>query len=387
MYALVAVNVVLVPLLLLIPHVSGHPAVPQPTPPWGDHGVRSGVLLVVALLGTTVAPWQLFFQQSAVVDKRITPRWMGYARLDTLIGTVLMLAGAAAVIALSAAAFSTASRPRGVGLHGLLSAVSSHLGAGAGDLLAVLIVDGALLGAAAIAMATSYAIGDVTGARHSLHRSPREAPLFYAVATLAIMVSAGVALLPGVPLGLTTTLVQVLAGLLLPSASIFLLLLCNDTAVLGPWSNGPWLNAVAATSVAGLLALSAMLVVTTLFPAAPAHLVVVATGGLAAGGLLAVAGAAVLRRHRVRRRALRPQWTATPHLSVLSSRAVMLVGRGGGLAPTPDERAWWRTPPLAELRRPVWSTARVAGMAALRAYLVVSVLLLAGRMVASALGH
>jgi Mn2+/Fe2+ NRAMP family transporter len=386
MYVLVVVNVLLVPLLLLIPHSGGHAPVPAGAPPpWAGGTVRSGVLLIVALMGTTVAPWQLFFQQSAVVDKRITPRWMAYARFDTLVGTLLMLAGAAAVMVVSAAAFSGGRGGHG-GLPEVLATVSSRLGTGVGDVLALLLFDGAVLGAAALSMATSYAIGDVTGARHSLHRSPREAPLFYAVTTMVVVATAGVVLLPGMPLGRTTAVVQVLAGLLLPSATVFLLLLCNDTAVMGPWSNGVWLNALTATSVAGLLGLSAMLVVTGLFPGAPAVTAAVLVGGLLAGGLLVVGVAALLRRRRVRR--LRTDSAATPDLALVSSSAVVMMGpRGRGPAPPVHARAFWRTPPLDELRRPVWSVGRRTGMVALRVYVLLCVALFAGRIVAKALGH
>jgi hypothetical protein len=195
-----------------------------------------------------------------------------------------------------------------------------------------------------------------------------------------------VVLLPGVPLGFTTAAVQVLAGLLLPSATVFLILLCNDTAVLGPWSNGVWLNSLAATSVAGLLALSGMLVVTALFPAAPALTVALVMGGLAIAGLLTIGGSALLHRLRVRRLLTDP--ATTPRFAVVDSSAVALMGRRGRApAPLADERAFWRTPPLAELRRPVWTTGRLTGMIALRAYLLLCVALLAGRVVAAALGH
>ena len=82
-----------------------------------------------------------------------------------------------------------------------------------------------------------------------------------------IVVAAGIVLIPGAPLGLLTTAVQALAGVLLPSASVFLLLLCNDAEVLGPWMNHRWLNVLASVIIGVLLALSGTLVVTTLFPA------------------------------------------------------------------------------------------------------------------------
>lgn len=384
MSLLVAVDVVLLPLLLL-----AHPAALAGSSGGSGRvaGVQPTVLLVLALVGTTISPWQLFFQQSAVVDKRITPRWMAYARVDTALGTLLWLAGAATVMALSAAAGS-GTPPVHAGDAGVvLAQVGSRLGAVAGDLMAVLLLDGALLGAAALAMATSYAIGDVTGARHSLHRTPRQAPLFYTVATVVVAVAAGVVLVPGVPLGFTTVFVQVLAGLLTPSATLFLLLLCNDTAVLGPWSNSRRLNAVVSTAIAGLLVLSGMLVVAALFPRAPSLLVGAVLGAAAAVVLAWVALGGAVRRRRLRR----GLWTdpaATVRLRLVRlSEVVVLPRRGRTASPLADERAFWRTPPLAELRRPVWSSGRLAGMVALRAYMVAGVLLLAGRAVATALGH
>jgi len=385
MYLLVAVDVALVPVLLLA----------QPGAAAGAGGVRPGaagmqhtVLLVVALAGTTISPWQLFFQQSAVVDKRITPRWLGYARLDTALGTLLWLGGAAAVMALSAAAGGGPS-PGHVGDVGVvLDQTGSRLGAVAGDLLALFLLDGAVLGAAALAMATSYAVGDVTGARHSLHRTPRQAPLFYAVSTAAVAAAACVVLLPGARLGFTTVFVQVLTGLLAPSATLFLLLLCNDTAVLGPWSNPRWLNALVSTAIAGLLVLSAMLVLTALFPHAPSVRTGIGLGGAAAAFLAWVGLSGMVRRRRAARRGLWTDPAATPRLSVLRRRdVVVLPRRGRAVPPLDDERAFWRTPPLDELRRPVWSAGRLAGLVALRAYMVAGVLLLAGRALATALGH
>ncbi len=63
------------------------------------------MLLIIAIVGTTVAPWQLFFQQSNIIDKRITPRWINYERLDTWIGAFIVVLGAAALICVSAFAF------------------------------------------------------------------------------------------------------------------------------------------------------------------------------------------------------------------------------------------------------------------------------------------
>ena len=81
-----------------------------------------------------------------------------------------------------------------------------------------------------------------------------------------VIAAAGITLIPGAPLGLITTSVQALAGVLLPSATVFLLLLCNDREVLGPWRNPPWLNGIATVIIGMLVELSLILMRSTVFP-------------------------------------------------------------------------------------------------------------------------
>ncbi len=94
----------------------------------------------------------------------------------------------------------------------------------------------------------------------------REAKVFYGSYAAMVAVAAAITLIPRAPLGLITTAVQALAGILLPSATVFLVLLCNDRGVLGPWVNKTWLNIVATLIVSILLMLSFVLVITTLVP-------------------------------------------------------------------------------------------------------------------------
>ena len=240
MYVLIAANVLMVPLVLMSrSHVgAGAGAGLVPSVPGG----AGSLLLVLALVGATVAPWQLFFQQSNVVDKRITARWLHYERVDTVIGALIVIAGGCAVM------FAATS------LHGSgveftdAGAVAAGLRAGsgqiAGALFAVVLFNASILGAAAVTLASSYAIGDYAGLKHSLHRKWRDAPMFYGSYVAAVSLGAAIVLAPGAPLGIVTTSVQALAGVLLPSAVVFLLLLCNDREVLGPWTNPRWLNMV-----------------------------------------------------------------------------------------------------------------------------------------------
>ncbi|MGH3274696.1 MAG: NRAMP family divalent metal transporter, partial [Streptosporangiaceae bacterium] len=266
MFVFVAASLLLIPLALLSHPDYGDVFFHLVVPGIGRGVTSGGVLLIIAIVGTTVAPWQLFFQQSNVVDKRITPRFISYERADTVLGSLVVVGGAAAVIVVAQYAV------RGTALAGHFTdalGVARALGDKSrwlGGVFSVVLLDASVLGASAVTLATSYAFGDIFGIRHSLHRSFRDARSFYASYACLVLLAAGVVLIPRAPLGLITVGVQALAGILLPSASVFLLLLCNDTEVLGPWVNPPWLNALASVIVGTLVMLSGTLVITTLFP-------------------------------------------------------------------------------------------------------------------------
>ena len=106
-----------------------------------------------------------------------------------------------------------------------------------GALFAILLLNASLVGANAVGLATTYTLGDTFNRRHSLHWKITEAPLFYTGYAVLLTVSAAVSFRPDPVLGLLTQGVQALAGVLLPSATVFLVLLCNDRPVLGPWVN------------------------------------------------------------------------------------------------------------------------------------------------------
>src|SRR6267143_2476865 len=150
-------------------------------------------------------------------------------------------------------------------LH-IAQGLTSHISPVAGTTFALLLFDASIVGASAVTLATSYAFGDMFGVRHSLHRGVREAKLFYASYAAMVALAAAIVLIPHAPLGLITTAVQALAGIMLPSSTVFAILLCNDRAVLGPWVNKPWLNAVAGGIVSAMLVLSMILVISTVIP-------------------------------------------------------------------------------------------------------------------------
>lgn len=352
MFIFIAITLLQIPMLLM-----SHPQWGQAAKSFVVPGISGGVssdavLLIIAIVGTTVAPWQLFFQQSNVVDKRITPRFMAYERADTVLGAFVVVVGAAALVMTGDwAARSTNTVGGFTDAGGTAHLLGEHRDL-LGSIFAIVLMDASIIGAAAVTLATSYAFGDVFGLKHSLHRGFADAKQFYLSYAAMVAVAAAIVLIPGAPLGLITTAVQALAGLLLPSASVFLLLLCNDREVLGPWVNRTWLNWVAGLIVGTLLLLSGILMATTLFP----KIDVVAVSGYLALGMVVLGVAAVpLLRWMARRQPPRP--------------AAPLPARG-------VDRSTWRMPPLTLLEPVVWSPGTRLGMIALRSYLVAGALLL-----------
>ncbi|MCC3775302.1 divalent metal cation transporter [Streptomyces sp. UNOB3_S3] len=319
------------------------------------------MLLIIAIVGTTVAPWQLFFQQSYVIDKRITPRFMRYEKADLWLGIGIVVIGAAAMMGFCAAAFAGHAESGGfTDAAGVAAGLEKYAGKTAGVLFAIALLDASIIGASAVSLSTAYAIGDVMGLKHSLHRGIRGAKGFYAVFAGLILTAAVVVIIPGSPLGLLTEGVQTLAGVLLPSASVFLLLLCNDKAVLGPWVNGRAMNIFTSVVVAVLVTLSIILTAAVVFPDITSGAILDIMGICGVAGILALGYAETRRR--------RKGWAlAGP------------VGRAG--------KETWRMPPLDELPRPIVSTGRKVGLTALRLYLLAAMILVIVRIAQLALGH
>ena len=364
--ALVAGSLVLIPIFVMVHPPLGQVAhdVVVPQLPGGSGQLATVMLLVIAIVGTTVAPWQLFFQQSYLIDKRITPRYMRYEKVDLWIGIVVVVVGAVAMMSFSAAAFqATPGAGHFTDAAGVAAGLAHAGGRIAGVLFAIALIDASIIGAAAVGLSTSYAIGDVLGLRHSLHRKPSEAKGFYTVFGLLLLGSAIIVLIPGSPLGLITEGVQTLAGVLLPSATMFLLLLCNDKAVLGPFVNGRKTNVFSGAVVIALLLLSVILTVAVVFPSISAvHILWI----LGAGVVLSAAGGGWLlvtqwRRHR-----------ANPVLDPIAQY---------------DDPAGWRMPSLSLLERPEVSLTRRIIIGAMRFYLVAACVLVVVRVVQLWLAH
>jgi NRAMP (natural resistance-associated macrophage protein)-like metal ion transporter len=363
--ALVFGSLLLVPVFLMV-----HPPVAQiardlvvPQLPQGAK-LSEVMLLIIAIVGTTIAPWQLFFQQSYVIDKRITPRLIRYERADLWLGIVLVIIGAVAMMAFTAAAFDGKPEFGNFSDAGAVaSGIGRYAGRAGGIMFAIALIDASIIGASAVSLATAYAIGDVFSLRHSLHRKPSDAKGFYLVYCGLIVIAAGLVLTPGAPLGPLTNAVQTLAGVLLPSATVFLLLLSNDKAVLGPWVNSAWLNLATGSIIAVLVMLSVILTGAVLFPEAANETVILSilVGGTILGVFIA-AGTLLLRGKK-----RKMEVAAAKH--------------------APISRDQWRMPPLHKLLPAHLSLAARSWMLVLRAYLVLAAGLILCRIVTLSIGR
>jgi len=227
-------------------------------PPWGDvfqgfyHPVfRDGitpdlVFVVMANIGTTITPWQIFFQQSAVVDKGIDIRDIRFGKIDTFAGSFLTGLVAIFIIIATGAAFYYHRPPIVVEDARQTAEALAPLLQGKGHMartcFAIGLFDAGFLGALCISLSTSWAMGEVFGWAHSLNKSVKDAPWFFALYFLILATAGAVVLIPGAPLITITMCVQVAAVTLLPPALLFLILLLNDRQIMGEYTNTRWQN-------------------------------------------------------------------------------------------------------------------------------------------------
>jgi Mn2+/Fe2+ NRAMP family transporter len=341
------------PVLLFIHPPAGQMIEDMMVPKMPERAALNEVmLLIIAIVGTTVAPWQLFFQQSYVVDKRIRPRFIKYERVDLMIGIAIVIAGALAIMSFTAQTF--AGRPEFgnfVDAGAVSAGMEKYFGKAPAILFALALLDACIIGASAVSLSTAYALGDVFSWRHSLHRKPTEAMGFYAIYCGLIVLAAVLVLTPGIQLGLLTSAVQTLAGVLLPGATVFLLLLCNDKPVLGPWVNSRRLNLFTGGVVAVLVMLSVILTGSVLFPDISDTVILSILIGGSVVGLVAALGVALAQRGS---RKLEHENFGPPSAA----------------ANVADDK--WRMPPLEQLPPARLSLASRIWMIVLRGYLIVA---------------
>jgi len=217
---------------------------------------------LMANIGTTIAPWMLFFQQSSVVDKGLAEKDIPFGKFDTLIGSVFTVMVAIFIVIVTGTVLYGVPVDDAAQAARLLMEKDRYLG----TFMAIGLFNAGLLGAICISLASSWAFGEIFGWAHSLNNKIKEAPWFYVTYFMTLVTAGAVVLIPGAPLVLITLFVQVVAVTLLPAALVFLILLLNDKETMGEYANTFSQNLVSGAIVAVIIVLSTLYGVSTLFP-------------------------------------------------------------------------------------------------------------------------
>ncbi len=229
----------------------------------------SFIVMVITIIGTTIAPWMQFYQQAAVVDKGLNIKDLNYERIDTGIGMVFLVVSAAAIIIACAAAFF--NNPN-VGATQIKSAEQAALalapvaGKYASYLFAFGLLFASCFAASILPLTTAYTVCEAFGWEYGVDRTFSQAPRFYVVYTSFIVGGAAFVLVPGMPLITLMLLSQTIMGLLLPVVLTCMLKIIRDRDIMGDYVNGDAYNTVAWIAVFILYILDGWLVIATIFP-------------------------------------------------------------------------------------------------------------------------
>jgi Mn2+/Fe2+ NRAMP family transporter len=224
----------------------------------------AGVSMMVGIVGTTIAPWMQFYLQSSIVEKKIKLSEYYKSRLDVILGSIIAVVVAFFIV------ISCAATLHRSGITTLNSGADAALalaplaGRFAWVLFALGLANASLFAASILPLATAYSVCEGLGLEAGVDRSFSEAPEFYWLYTVIILISAGIILLPGAPL-LTIILVsQVMNGVLLPFVLVFMLILVNKKSLMGSYVNGPTYNVISWVTVVALILLTVVMVGTSI---------------------------------------------------------------------------------------------------------------------------
>lgn len=232
---------------------------------------RSYFLLAIALVGTTITPWMQFYLQAAIAEKSIPPERLAYSQADVIVGSIVTDVIAFFIIlatALTLAGHLDASQLGNMQAGDYARALVPVAGRFAAILFGVGLVGASLLAGSVVPLSTSYAVTEAFGFERGVDQPIREAPVFFGIFTALIVVAALAVLLPGVPLVTMILLSQDVNGLILPAVLVYMLVLINDRRLMGRYVNGRVANAVAGITVAGLIVLTALLLLSSV-PGSP----------------------------------------------------------------------------------------------------------------------
>jgi Mn2+/Fe2+ NRAMP family transporter len=244
-------------------------------PPWGEVARAFAspsfqfdagyVTIFVTIIGTTIAPWMQFYQQSSIVDKGLKVTDYAYERIDVVIGSLFAVV-VAAFIMIACAATLNASGIRIESAKDAALALRPLAGPYAATLFALGLLNASIFSAAILPLSTAYVVCEAFGWEAGVNHSMKDAPAFFTVYTTLIVLGAAVILLPIKSLVQTMMASQTLNGVLLPVILIVMLQLINDRRLMGKFANGRVFNIAAWIMVALLILLTVILIVVSVFP-------------------------------------------------------------------------------------------------------------------------
>src|ERR1700689_2883658 len=230
------------------------------------------LLMLTALVGTTIAPWQFFYLQAGFVEKRVGPKQYKHARLDVLVGSISCMVIVFFIIVCCAATLNKSGQVDISSAAQAAKALVPLAGKWAGYLFAFGLLNASLFGASILPLSTAHVICEGLGFEAGLDNKFQEAPTFYSLYTLLIVVGAGIILIPKAPLLKILVLSQVANGVWLPVVLIFILLLINRRDLMGDHVNTLTFNIIAWGSSILMIILTVVLMYVSIFEPSAAGL-------------------------------------------------------------------------------------------------------------------
>jgi Mn2+/Fe2+ NRAMP family transporter len=262
-----ALNLVFIPLVIY-----SHPNVGLVASSFATWRINGGITtlfiyVVVANIGTTIAPWMLFFQQSAEVDKGTIPKDIKDARRDTFIGALIMGAVAIAIIVLTATLVYSPGihSTSGYDIQYILTMMTHKIGIIPVDLFAMGLIEAGIIATIAITASTSWAVGEAFKWPKSINLPFWQGRKFYVPGMISLLIAGIIVLIPNISLGFLNLTVQVIASIFMPAAMLFLLLLANDREIMGKYANTKFQNVSAILIMSVLILMSGLYGISLIF--------------------------------------------------------------------------------------------------------------------------
>jgi NRAMP (natural resistance-associated macrophage protein)-like metal ion transporter len=221
------------------------------------------IAMLIGMVGTSIAPWMQFYLQAAVVEKGVSEKEYTESRVEVVVGCIAMAVIAFFIIVACARAI-WANGPREIKDASDAALALKPFGRYAYILFSAGLFNASVFAASILPLSTAYSVCEGLGFEAGVNRRFREAPIFYWLYTLLIVIGAGVVLIPDFPLIRMILWSQVLNGVLLPFVLIFMILLVNKAELMGKWTNSHSYNFIAWVSVAIMIGLTLALVGITL---------------------------------------------------------------------------------------------------------------------------